>query len=736
MNILDQAFLRELEDKCVQEQPPPAMSACPLHVDCRALCAAISAEDFDAARAIYTGSVPFPGILSRLCRMPCGKSCVREQLGGSIHLRALEQAAMTYGKARPKRSLPLRKSGTAAAVVGAGLCGLTAALELGKKGYCVTVFEKAAAAGGGILRSGLPGEVLAEALDTLKAYSITFRFGEAVTDALPLLSEYGAVLLAPGERPTVGTDPLTLLTAQPGLFAAGGFDSAVFSMEAGKRAAISMDRYIKKVSLTAGREGEGSFESSLYVETARTRPAAPEPAPESLQGAIREAARCLDCKCMECARGCAFISHFKRYPRKYVREVYNNLSIAMGNRTANTLINSCALCAQCAAICPSGLDLGEVMRAAREIMVQTNKMPVSAFEFAVNDLHHANGESAFVLRNQPGFERSKYLFFPGCQLGASAPQVVRNAYRHLTGALNGGVGLMLSCCGITARWAGQEALFQDVRESLLRGWEALGRPQIITACPTCRKTLEGDFGETTDLWTLLLDIGLPPGVPAAGSYTIHDACGARDEKSSRDNVRRLLRRMGCEVVEPEFSGERSPCCGYGGLVQFSNAEVAEEMTRLCTRDVDGQRLTYCMNCRDRFTKAGSRAVHILELIYGGEQASDRAAPGYSLRHDNREGLKREMLSEFWNEKQAGPDRLPLIYDAELAELLEKRLILEDEIRQVISDALESGSFLRDGVSGLMIASRRIGSVTFWVHFRPENSAWRVCRAYSHRMEMK
>lgn len=32
---LSQQTLHELEAKCIKEQPPAAMAACPLHVDCR-----------------------------------------------------------------------------------------------------------------------------------------------------------------------------------------------------------------------------------------------------------------------------------------------------------------------------------------------------------------------------------------------------------------------------------------------------------------------------------------------------------------------------------------------------------------------------------------------------------------------------------------------------------------------------------------------------------------------------
>ena len=671
MDILDQALLRELENKCTQEQPPAAMAACPLHVDCRSLCAAVSAGDFDSARAIYEKSVPFPELLAEVCDAPCGRSCVRDGLGGPIDLRALEKAAMTFGKPGPKRLRPTKKIGRVA-VAGDGLFALTVEKELVKKGYEVTLFDEYAE------RDGF----------------------DAAFDAT------------------------------------GGPISPVFAMAEGKSAAVTLDRQIKNVSLTAGREREGVHETLLYVETKNVDPRPAAEDRESREGASAEAGRCLDCKCMECAKSCAFISHFKSYPKKYVRETYNNLSIAMGNHTSNILINSCALCSQCAAVCPNGLDLVEVMQSARQIMVKNEKMPASAFDFAIKDMLHANGDSCFLARNQRGYETSKYLFFPSCQLGASAPEVIRKAYSHLSEALDGGVGLLLGCCGIMARWAGQEELYDRTRKKLLDEWEALGKPQIITACPTCRKTLGGDFGDVTDIWTLLLDIGLPAQRTAAGSYTIHDACGARGERSSREDVRRLLGLMGCEITEPEYSGELAPCCGYGGLVQFSNSEVADEMTRLCTRDVDKTRLTYCMNCRDRFAKSGARAVHVLELIYGGENAETRAAPGYSLRRDNREGVRRGLMEEFWNEKQEEPERLSLIYDAEVAELLENRLILEQDLRRVMSGALETGSFIREAKTGLMIASGRIGNVTFWVYFKQENDVWRVCRAYSHRMEVK
>ncbi len=734
MHILDKDQLLAMEDKCIQEQPPAAMAACPLRVDCRGLCQAVRDGNFDVARAIYTRTVPLPHSLSHLCRMPCQEACLRKDLGGALELRPLEWAAMCYGKTQARPLRPRRKIG-GAAVIGSGPFGLTVASELAKKGFQVTLYEKEGTAGGSLRKADLPQEALEADLELVKNTGVDFRVNQEIEDPKLLLEENKVVVLANG-TPLEGTDPITLLSPVEGLLSGGNYDSLVEAIAAGKRAANTADRWVKQVSITAGREQEMDRTTRLFVETSYFEEEAPVKGRFlSEEEAIREAGRCLDCQCLECAKACAFIAHFKRYPKLYLREIYNNLSIALGNRTANTMINACALCSQCEVICPNGLDLGAAIQSAREIMVKTRKMPASAFEFAVDDMKQANSESSFFFRPQPGTESSRWLFFPGCQLGASAPSTVRKTYDYLCRQLEGGVAFMHGCCGIMAEWAGQTSLFEETREKIREAWETLGRPRVITACPTCRKTLESIFGDQlTDVWTLLLEEGVPK-LETPLPLTIHDACGARYMEETREAVRSLLAQLGCEVHEAPYSGDRSPCCGYGGLIQFSNSDLALEMTNFCIGDIDETRLTYCMGCRDRFSKAGARAIHLLELIFDG-QGEDRGAPGYSLRQDNRELLRRTMLSELWGEFEEAEDKLKLTYDDDLAEMLDQRLILEEDIRQVIEEALETNCFIEEKKTGLRIAHKRIGNVTYWVYFAPEGEGWRVRRAYSHRMEIR
>lgn len=731
LTILDQETLRELEARCIQEQPPAAMAACPLRVECRTLAMAVSTGDFDTARALFTKTVPLPYALSALCKMPCAAACLRSEFGGSIQMRELEWAAMEYGKAKPRRRFPQKKSGTAA-VIGSGPFGLTAASMLARKGFATTLFERQAELGGGLLLSGLSQERLDNDIAAVREAGVVFQH-QNIVDPTSLLTSYDAVVLATGEHET--EDPLTLATTTAGMFAGGRFASLVEAIAAGKRVATSVERYVKNVSLTAGREHDLDRTTTLFVETAYVSDIAPTIASEpTREAAIEEAKRCLDCQCMECAKGCAFIREFKRYPKLYLREIYNNLSITQGNHTSNTLINACAICRQCEAICPHGLDLGAAIRSARSIMVKTQKMPVSAFEFAVDDMNQANGETSFFYRHQPGHMTSRYLFFPGCQLGASAPKTVQNTYAHLCQTLDGGVAFMHGCCGIMADWAGQTALFEATKAHLVAAWNQLGRPIVITSCATCQNTFTGLFGDVTDIWNVLLESGLPA-ITRPATMTIHDACGARYLTQTRSAVREIANRLGIDIQEPAYTAERSPCCGYGGLVQFSNPAMANKMTAFCIDDVDETRLTYCMGCRDRFTKSGARAVHVLELLFVGDDA-ERAAPGYSLRQDNRTRLKHRMLKELWQEEQEALVKLNLRYDDDLATLLDERLILEDDIRAVIEHALETGQFIEVTSTGLRIAHQKIGHVTYWVYFAPEGDAWLVRRAYSHRMEIR
>jgi NADPH-dependent glutamate synthase beta subunit-like oxidoreductase len=153
----------------------------------------------------------------------------------------------------------------------------------------------------------------------------------------------------------IKADPVTLETGVRGVFAGGdavtGAATVIQAMAAGRRAAISIDRYLKGEPLDTGREGEAVFESRLIVDTwgvakeARSEvPALPVAQRKgnykevelglSQEEAIREARRCLSCDCRICINllGCPAL-------------ITDNGKVAVD-------ATQCPGCGVCAQVCP------------------------------------------------------------------------------------------------------------------------------------------------------------------------------------------------------------------------------------------------------------------------------------------------------------------------------------------------------------------------------------------------
>jgi Fe-S oxidoreductase len=465
-----------------------------------------------------------------------------------------------------------------------------------------------------------------------------------------------------------------------------------------------------------------------------------------------EAARCIQCECLECVKNCEYLKHYNGYPKKYIREVYNNLSIVMGTRHSNTFINSCALCGLCGEVCPTDVDMGEVCHNAREQMVDQKRMPASAHDFALQDMAFSNAASGkFALaRNAPGTGSSSYAFFPGCQLSGLSPQYVEKAYDFLRNAFpDSGVGLMLRCCGAPADWAGNKQRFEESRQEFLAEHEKLGRPKLVLACSSCYQVFQKHSPdvEIISFWEVFDKLGpqeLAAGRTFPAPVAIHDPCSTRYESGIQDAVRNILGKMGCEVQEMGNSREKTECCSYGGLMWLANKPVAEKAVQRRINESPQDYLTYCAMCRDFFTRRGKRTLHIFDYIFGmtpssGTDLALAPAVGFSQRHENRARLKEKLLKERWSEtmpEQAAFESIRLVLPEAVQQMVEDRLILVEDMQKVIEYAERTGKRMFNAVSGHYLAYTKPTSVTYWVEYTPQDDGtFLVHKAYSHRMEI-
>ncbi|MGI6152035.1 MAG: pyridine nucleotide-disulfide oxidoreductase/dicluster-binding protein [Christensenellales bacterium] len=739
---------QELEDRenvCIRDEPAFCAAACPLKLDARAFVKSMKEGDYTGARAQLERIAPFPFILSRGCEAPCEQACRLAEMGEGIGIGALERACMALGTAKSGRGMLKMKKRKTVAIFGADLFSLALAGELANKAYPVSFFcEEGEAAA--IIDSCAPflteAEAAAEA-ERLDRFDIALKYNTELTAAffeerregfdILCASRAFAKMLDPKGEP----DGVTLVLPAWGIIAPTAETSGVLrSLFDAKRAAISVDRLAQNMDPATARGVEGAVKSRLYTNMEGVEPSrrVPEGSGYSAEEAKQEASRCIECSCQECAKGCAYLRHYKKFPRQLTREIYNNVSIIMGDHMMNKPINSCALCGQCSVTCPFGYDMASVCHIARENMVSTGKMPLAPHEFALQDMLFSNGE-AFLSKPQPGFETCRYVFFPGCQAGAIAPETVKRAYEDLCNRLDGGVALILGCCGAIADWAGRYELFGRTCDDLKGEIAQFGEPQIIAGCPTCQKTLEKILGkEALGIWDILNQIGLPDAKGAHQTVAMHDSCGARGNGKTQKAVRDLAKSLGLKLIETAYSGDKSPCCGYGGLVSYANREVAQEFAQSCVARSDAPFLTYCMACRDRFAREGHDSAHILELVYGPPAG---APPDISEKRRNRLSLKNRLLKELWGEDAMEKDwgfTLTITEEARLQ--MDDRMILDSDVYAVMQAYRETGDAILDSETDLLITRHRIGNVTFWVKFEEKDGGYVIRGAYSHRMIVK
>ncbi|MDI9369661.1 MAG: hypothetical protein GX181_06390 [Synergistaceae bacterium] len=747
---MEKARLIEFESKCVQDEPPFCQAACPLHLDGRALCGFVQAGRFNDARKLIERALPLPEVLARICDAPCREACRRAKLGGSIELGLIERACVEQG-ALKRAPLLIPKSGKKVAVLGCGLSSLCAASDGVRKGYSVTVYcdEDPASLLTG-LSPVVTDDVASREIAWLRKGGASFLPWSELSPLAELIESFdGAYAGLDDPRAVavlddiVSTDSVSLATRVEGLFAGGDSPSFITRAADGRRGMKSVERHMQGASLHSAREKEGPYPTRLFTSTEGVAPVPPVEANGdsfTSEEAVAEAERCLMCECLECVKHCAFMQNYKGYPKKFAREVYNNLSVIQGTRLANTMINSCSLCGRCERICPEGFSMADLVSEARREMIEQEKMPPSAHDFALEDMSFYNSPKAALLRGDPDVARPAYLLYPGCRLSGSSPDATKHLYDFLRKRLDGGVGMWLRCCGAPAEWAGRDDMASAGLDLMMDEWRSMGSPMVIVACTSCLSLFRRKLPEmsTLSLWELLDGMELPESVHVPERVlAVADPCTAAEMPVVRSAVRSILAKSSVRFEEPPLSGELTFCCGFGGLQECANPDLARASAKARGGESEHDFLVYCAMCRNSFVQSGKPAAYLLDILFpGGEDdPAGGVAVSYSDQRENRVALVRSLKRDLWKEDDLMEEHESVIVhlSPEAEALLSERRIMLDTVKRTIRGAERSGKRMRSP-DGVLTASLRPASVTYWVTYSPrDDGSYDVHGGWSHRM---
>ncbi len=183
----------------------PCRDACPAHQRAQGYIALIREGRFEDALRVIKEDNPFPGICGRICNHRCEDACNRGKVDDPVNIHTLKRFVTdtVYAKPRvPPEPVP-RQYDERVAIIGAGPCGLTAAQDLCKLGYPVTVFEALPVAGG-MLRVGvpeyrLPSWIVDREVQDIVDLGVELRLNTTVTNLDDIFDEgFKAVLIAVG----------------------------------------------------------------------------------------------------------------------------------------------------------------------------------------------------------------------------------------------------------------------------------------------------------------------------------------------------------------------------------------------------------------------------------------------------------------------------------------------------------------------------------------------------------
>jgi glycolate oxidase subunit GlcD len=296
----------------------------------------------------------------------------------------------------------------------------------------------------------------------------------------------------------------------------------------------------------------------------------------------------------------------------------------------------CMMCLNCKSVCPAQIKVSDIVRAARERLVEKGFLPeifkpaLASMIDAANPLlapqeKRADSYPSEYKKAVPG--QTDAILHLGCVASFQDVKIIPSIMQILdkAGVNYGALGQEESCCGYLAYLVGDMPTFNRAREMYTERMAKYKPKELITTCAGCLKTFRdlyphygGGNGYTVvhavELLEKLINDGkLKFKVDAAPIKAIyHDPCDMGRHMGVYEPPRNVLKAIpGVELLEFPLNRALAKCCGGGGGMKGFDNEMAGDIgykRLLSAVDLGAEVLvSACPSCKGTFNQAAARA---------------------------------------------------------------------------------------------------------------------------------
>lgn len=200
--------MKKIVSECMGEETPACVATCPMHTDVKEYIRLLREGKGEEALLTVREKLFLPGTLGRICAHPCEGKCKIAEIHSPMSIAGLKRyIADHYDNEKLWSMEKAPATGKKIAVIGAGPSGMQSALDMIRKGYEVTVFEKLPVKGGmmavGIPEYRLPRDILSWEISYLEKLGVNFQMNCEIGKDIEfdeILSKFDGVVVAVGKH--------------------------------------------------------------------------------------------------------------------------------------------------------------------------------------------------------------------------------------------------------------------------------------------------------------------------------------------------------------------------------------------------------------------------------------------------------------------------------------------------------------------------------------------------------